>query len=133
MTPNRPYLIRAFYDWIVDNDMTPFILVRADEAGVILPPNVADSEHRVYLNVSPTACANIDLGNAAVAFSARFSGVSFDCYIPVASVKAIYARENGRGMVFPDMEEGDEQPTPPDNEPPSTQPEKKRPSLKVVK
>nr|WP_281648610.1 ClpXP protease specificity-enhancing factor [Parendozoicomonas sp. Alg238-R29] len=99
MTSSRPYIIRALYDWIVDNECTPYLLVDALWPGVFVPPGFAEDD-QIVLNVSPVAVRELSLENDAVSFSARFNGKSCDVYVPVASVMAIYARENGQGMVF---------------------------------
>ncbi len=128
MTSTRPYLLRALYEWIVDNGMTPYLLVDAEYDQVHVPSQYIDNG-RIVLNVSPSAVRGLDLGNEGVLFSARFSGKPFDVSVPMAAVKAIYAQENGRGMVFSE-DEGPEDapPTPPDEHP-----DKGRPSLKLVK
>lgn len=100
MSSNRPYLLRAIYDWIVDNDATPYLLVDAHAQGVRVPPGVA-RDGRVVLNIAPRAVAQIELGNDRIRFMARFGGVSHSVEIPVASVQALYAHENGEGMMFP--------------------------------
>jgi len=137
MKSSRPYLVRALYEWIVDNDCTPHLLVNAEFVGVQVPAGFA-SDGQIVLNVSPTAVRNLHMDNEAVSFEGRFSGVPQSLYIPAAAVLAIYARENGQGMVFdaesPMLEGGeiddpDEQ-SPPDDEPPRPS---GRPSLKVVK
>ncbi|HXH04161.1 MAG TPA: ClpXP protease specificity-enhancing factor [Candidatus Competibacteraceae bacterium] len=126
MTSNRPYLIRALYEWIADNGMTPHLLVNVERDDVEVPREYAH-EGRIVLNIGPNAVQGLQLGNDAVEFSARFGGVARYVRIPVPAVMAIYSRENGHGMVF--AEEGG------DNTPPSKpdKPEKKKPSLKVVK
>ena len=107
MTPNRPYLLRAFYEWIVDNNCTPYLVVDATMPGVKVPlQHVKDGQ--IVLNISPGAIGNLLLGNDAVTFNARFSGNPFALYIPVTAVLAIYARENGAGTVFTLEEEEDE-------------------------
>ncbi len=137
MNSSRPYLVRALYEWIVDNDCTPHLLVNAEFAGVQVPPGFA-SDGQIVLNVSPGAVRHLHMDNEAVSFEGRFGGVAHSLYVPAAAVLAIYARENGQGMVFdleppvPDEEE-DEGPGdqgPPDGEPPRPS---GRPSLKVVK
>lgn len=99
MTPTRPYLIRAFYEWIVDNDCTPHIVVNADGTGCEVPTEYVESG-QIVLNVAMTAVQSLLLGNDAISFQARFDGVSHHIYIPINTVMAIYAKENGRGMVF---------------------------------
>ncbi|MCY1261794.1 Stringent starvation protein B [compost metagenome] len=134
MNSSRPYLVRALYEWIVDNGCTPHILVNADYPGVKVPPGYA-SDGQIVLNVSPTAVRHLQMDNEAVSFEGRFGGVAQRLYIPSPAVMAVYARENGQGMVF-DLEP----PVPSDDEEmlddgPSDEPPRPsgRPSLKVVK
>ncbi|MFO7594444.1 MAG: ClpXP protease specificity-enhancing factor [Pseudomonadota bacterium] len=127
MTPSRPYLIRALYDWIVDNGMSPYVLVNAEDDQVVVPRQFVEGG-KIVLNINPTAVQNLELGNGVVEMDARFSGNPMHVSIPVMSVLAIYARENGKGMVFTDEDDGGgEPPTTPDEQ------KSKRPSLKVVK
>ncbi len=126
MTPNRPYLIRALYDWLVDNGMTPHLLVDANSEGVVVPTQFVQ-EGRIVLNISPTAVQRLNLGNDLISFSARFEGAPWQVSFPPHAVVGIYARENGRGMLFP--EEGPDEPAPPEG--PKTTPD--RPSLRVIK
>ncbi len=99
MTSSRPYLIRAIYDWVVDNGMTPYLLVNADEQGVVVPVEHVQ-QGRIVLNVAPRAVSGLDVGNDLVSFRARFSGADMAISFPVAAVLAIYAQENGQGMAF---------------------------------
>ena len=101
MTSHRPYLLRALYEWIVDNGMTPHLLVDATRPGVRVPPHTV-KEGRVVLNVAERAVARLDMDNEAVSFTARFGGVSHPVLVPVGAVMAIYARETGQGMALPD-------------------------------
>ncbi len=126
MTPSRPYIIRAIYEWIVDNDCTPHLLVNANREGVIVPQQYV-SDGQIVLNVSPTAVVSLQMGNDTITFNGRFGGQPVDVYVPVAAILGIYARENGQGMVF----ESDPEPEPPPEQP--TPPERTRPALKVVK
>ena len=138
MTPSRPYLIRAVYQWLLDNGLTPHVLVDAEQAGVRVPvAHVKDGQ--IVLNVSPTAVQRLELGNDMIHFDARFGGQPMTVWIPPAAVLGIYARENGRGMVFPE-EPADEAgaeaaaETPPERDPePPAGPPRERPALKVVK
>lgn len=128
MNSNRPYLIRAIHEWILDNHCTPYLLVKADAEGVDVPEQFVQ-DGKIVLNISPSAVEAFRVGNVEVSFLARFSGVSQLISVPVQEVLAIYAKENGRGMVF-NEEESDP------NNPNGNEPEKKpkaRPSLKVVK
>lgn len=99
MTPNRPYLLRAFYEWIVDNNLTPYLVVDATMTGVKVPTQHVQNG-QIVLNINPSAVGNLLLGNDAVTFSARFGGSPFALYIPQRAVLAIYARENGAGTMF---------------------------------
>lgn len=135
MISSRPYLIRAIYDWIVDNNLTPYLLVNAAAANVTVPEQYVQ-DGRIILNISPQAVRALELTNDWVMFNARFGGVSMQVSVPPAAVMAVYAKENGRGMVFSDEDEAledDEQgPQPPDDgsDGPSG---KGRPNLRVVK
>lgn len=127
MTSWRPYLLRALYDWIQDNDLTPHIVVDARQPGVRVPRQAIQPDGRVTLNIADRAVANLVLGDADILFDARFGGVSQQVRVPVSAVQAIYARENGQGMGLPDdpaLPAGAEQaapadePGPPDDPPP---------------
>jgi stringent starvation protein B len=100
MTSQRPYLLRALYEWIADNGMTPHVLVDAGVPGVRVPPHVI-KDGQVVLNIAERAVGNLQMGNDALRFSARFGGVSHQVVVPVAAVIAIYARETGQGMALP--------------------------------
>ncbi len=100
MTSTRPYLIRAIYEWIIENRCTPYILVNANAVGVRVPRQ-AIKDGQVLLNVAPHAIDRLELGLEEVRFNARFSGVSQSICAPTAAVLAIYAHENGQGMMFP--------------------------------
>lgn len=127
MTPSRPYIIRAIYEWIVDNDCTPHLLVNANYRAVAVPAHYV-SDGQIVLNISPTAVVSLQMGNDAVSFNGRFGGQPFDVYVPIPAILGVYARENGQGMVF----EADLEPEPPPPATPPT-PERTRPALKVVK
>lgn len=98
-TSRRPYLIRAIYDWTLDNDLTPHLLVAADEPGVVVPREYVQ-EGRIVLNIAPMAVTNFDPAREPLFFSARFGGRSFDLAVPTRAVLAVYARENGEGVAF---------------------------------
>jgi stringent starvation protein B len=116
MTSHRPYLLRALYEWIADNDMTPHLLVDAGQPGVQVPPHTI-RDGKVVLNIAARAVSTLELGNDAVRFTARFGGVSHPVSVPVSAVLAIYARETGQGMALPEdtgpTDAGDEPPMPP--------------------
>lgn len=138
MTSSRPYLIRALYEWIVDNQFTPFMLVDAASDDVVVPRTFVEGG-RIILNISPDATHSLMLGNDLIAFNARFSGAAMDVSVPVASVLAVYARENGQGMMFEEPDDAPSDPTDP-TEPPqnggsdkSSSDEPKKPVLKIVK
>ena len=100
MTPSRPYLLRAFYEWLLDNDMTPHLLVDANAQMVQVPQQFA-RDGQIVLNIAPQAVVAFTMDNEAVSFNARFGGVPQQVYIPMAAVLAIHARENGVGTFFP--------------------------------
>ncbi|RZQ53104.1 ClpXP protease specificity-enhancing factor [Pseudoalteromonas phenolica] len=99
MTPNRPYLLRAFYDWIVDNDCTPHLVVNAEYPAVQVPVQFVQ-DGQIVLNIIPSAVTQFDMDNQQLSFNARFSGQPMQVYVPMGAVLAIYARENGEGTVF---------------------------------
>ncbi|KKO49736.1 peptidase [Arsukibacterium sp. MJ3] len=136
MSPNRPYLLRAFYEWIVDNDFTPYLVVDASYPQVKVPQQFVQNG-QIVLNVLPSAVSNMLLGNDTITFNARFGGQPFALYIPVKAVLAIYAKENGAGTVFTLEEEEEDaelfdEPFEHDAPPEPTKP-KKGSHLKVVK
>lgn len=99
MTPNQPYLLRAFYDWILDNGLTPYIVVNAHADGVEVPQHFV-KDGQIVLNISPSACVNFDIDLSGISFQARFGGQPMLVRVPCLAVSAIYARENGAGTVF---------------------------------
>jgi stringent starvation protein B len=99
MTPRRPYLLRAFYDWLLDNQLTPHLVVDIICPGVQVPMELA-RDGQIVLNIAPHAVGNLELGNDEVRLTARFGGVPRQVSVPMAAVKAIYARENGAGSLF---------------------------------
>lgn len=118
MTPIKPHLIRAFFEWIIDNELTPHILVDANCAGTEVPVNMIESG-QIVLNIRPAACDRLELGNEAITFNARFSGRKTSITAPIDSILAIYAKENGQGMIF-DIER-------------TQAPKNNKPTLRVVK
>ncbi len=133
MTPSRPYIMRALYEWIVENDCTPYLLVDARIQGVSVPEQYV-KDGQIVLNISPGAVIELNLSNDAVFFNGRFGGVATDVYVPVNAVIGIYARENGQGMVF-EPDAGPE-PTPPEDDSTAGSGAARsanKPALKVVK
>ncbi|SFU39935.1 ClpXP protease specificity-enhancing factor [Xenorhabdus koppenhoeferi] len=157
MSPRRPYLLRAHYEWLLDNDMSPHLIVDVSFYGVNVPMEYAQNG-QIILNISPRAVGNLELTNDEVRFNARFGGVARQVSVPMEAVVAVYARENGAGMMFEpefayeangEFEEKDSdlpvadnlvllhsKKTPrdedsPDDDPP--QPPKGRPTLRVIK
>jgi stringent starvation protein B len=126
MTSSRPYLLRAIYEWIVDNNMTPYLLVDATAESVQVPTEHV-SNGKIILNISPTAVMGLELGSDSVTFNARFGGKPMHINAPVKAVLAIYSKENGRGMVFSE----DDDSGPP--EPTGGGPKGSKPKLRVVK
>lgn len=101
MSSSRPYLLRSLNEWILDNDMTPHIVVDASQKDVIVPTEFVSSG-KIVLNVSPNAVHGLAIDNDFMCFSARFSGKAMDIIVPINAILAIYAKENGQGMVFAD-------------------------------
>ena len=99
MTSNRPYLVRAYYDWIVANDCTPHFVVDAYQADVLVPQSYV-TDGQIVLNGAPRAAKDFTMDTIAVSFNTRFGGVPTDIYIPINAILGIYARENGQGMAF---------------------------------
>lgn len=146
MTSQRPYILRALYEWVVDNGMTPHVLVDARVPGVRVPPHVV-KDGQVVLNIAERAVAHLQMDDDALRFSARFGGVSQAVVVPMAAIIAVYARETGQGMALPpdlspeagaqdapasvdamDQEGGES--SPPDDVP---DPPKRGPHLRIVK
>lgn len=160
MSPRRPYILRALYEWLLDNQLTPHLVVDVTLPGVQVPMEFA-RDGQIVLNIAPRAVGNLELGNDEVCFNARFSGTPRQVYVPLYAVVAIYARENGAGTMFeaePSYEAGnvslsevevdkvtstesalslvdavdsEKDESQPDNEPPK--PPRGRPALRVVK
>ncbi len=135
MTSSRPYLLRALHEWVLENEMTPYVVVDASLPGVDVPRDFV-SNGQIVLNISPGAVRALNIGNETLEFNARFGGVPMQVFIPVEAVLAIYAKENGQGMVFGAEPGGN---LPPDSDGPGGgkskggEPASKRPALKVVK
>lgn len=135
MTSSRPYLVRALYEWILDNRCTPYALVDANVAGVQVPQNFV-KDGRIVLNLSPGATSGLLVGDEILTCNARFGGVPMELRVPMGALLGIYAKENGRGMMF--EAEPEHEPAPPGPADPASgggKPTVKtgRPSLKVVK
>ena len=122
-------MIRALFEWLVDCDLTPYLLVDAMGDGVVVPEqHVKDG--RIVLNISPGAVKELRLENELISFNARFDGVPMMVHFSPLAVLGIYSKEDGRGMLFPDEADAE---NPPDDEPNPPKPSRERPSLKVVK
>ncbi len=138
MTSSRPYLIRALYEWIVDNGFTPYMMVDSTSEDVLVPRAFIENG-RIILNISPDATHSLLLGNDSITFNARFSGTAMDVVVPVGSVLAIYAKENGQGMMFGEQDESPTDPQPTGSGPGTGKSDKgdvqvtRRPALKIVK
>lgn len=125
-------MLRAMYEWIADNDLTPHIIVAADYPGVVVPMEYVE-ENRIVLNISTSATQGLVMGNEEVTFSGRFSGQSISLVVPVGSVVGIYARENGQGMVFEEVVPNSSGDSPDDDPDPDNPPKPQKPSLRIVK
>lgn len=136
LIPSRPYLVRALYDWILDSDLTPYLLVDATLDKVIVPVESVQGG-KIVLNIKPSSIRGLFIEDSYISFNARFSGKPMDIYIPFQAVEAIYAAENGVGMVF-GSEPGSEvysiigQDSEPDAKPSKNEAEKKT-TLRVIK
>jgi stringent starvation protein B len=130
MTSNQPYLVKAFFDWIIDNNLTPYMVIDATVPGTEVPQQFV-KDGQIVLNVSPAACVNFHMDLDWISFQARFGGQPMTVQLPLKAVSAIYAKENGAGTVFTNETIGDEPPPP---EPPSKPTSKSRKaSLRVIK
>jgi stringent starvation protein B len=131
MSSSRPYLIRSLYEWILDNDCTPYVLVNALGDDVQVPrEHVKDGQ--IILNISPTAVQSLEIENADLQFKGRFAGIPFQVFVPIEAVLGIYAKENGQGMFF-ESETSEPQPPAPDKSKSGQRPKPGKPSLRVVK
>ena len=129
MTSQKPYLIRAIYEWLVDNELTPYLLVSTEFEGVQVPDEYIH-DGKIVLNIAPDAVRNFLADNDWISFSARFSGKAMELFIPILAVQAIYGKENNEGMFFPD-EDSSPSPKPPNEDPSKSN--KAKPSLSIVK
>jgi stringent starvation protein B len=126
MTPLKPYLIRSIYEWIIDNNLTPHLLVDAGNTSAILPTDFIE-DGKIVLNIRPEAIQGLSLGNEEIEFNARFSGKPMHIVTPVIAVLAIYAKENGKGMIFDQEDSDGDEPPPPVKKPTA------KPTLRIVK
>lgn len=99
LSPTRPYMARAIYEWICDNQLTPYLLVDATQPYTSVPEQFV-KDGQIVLNIAPHAVHQFQMSNDAVSFSARFGGVARDIYVPISALLGIYARENGQGLFF---------------------------------
>lgn len=104
MTSSQPYLLRAIYEWIMDNGMTPQLVANATVKGVEVPQKYIENG-KIVLNIHPSAVRELELGNQSISCSARFGGAPFRIFIPVGAVVAIYSGENGKGLFFNENED----------------------------
>lgn len=128
MIPKRSYLLNATYEWIADNDLTPYLLVDADFEGAVVPREFVN-DGQIVLNISMSAVRHLHIDKQGVSFEARFSGKPMQVFVPMAAAIALYAKENNDGMVFP-PETFEVAPEP---EPTPPEPPQKGFTLKVVK
>ncbi len=137
MSSSKSYLVSALYQWIVDNDCTPYVLVDAYVRGVEVPQDYV-KDGQIVLNIAPSAIGNLSVDKQGLSFNARFGGIPMDIFAPMKAVLGIYARENGQGMMFEPESEPDPVEPPPSGPKlvsntktePSTS---KKPGLRVVK
>jgi len=131
ISSNRPYLIRALYEWLLDNSLTPHLLVDATVDDVLVPSQYVD-DGRIVLNITPGAVRQLELGNNLISFNARFDGSPMNVMVPPSAVLGIYAKENRQGMLFLEQASDKENGMPPDD---GTDPDppRDRPTLKLIK
>jgi stringent starvation protein B len=129
----KPYLIRAIHEWCTDSGLTPYLSVQVDAQTRVPAEHVKNGE--IVLNVGNDASHRLTIGNDLIQFSARFSGVSRECSIPVEAVTGIFAKENGQGLFFPreTAPNGTSVSAPPETTPPATTPIGGKPKLQVIK
>jgi stringent starvation protein B len=116
----RPYLLRAFYAWIVDNQLTPHLIVDTTRPGVVVPQQYVKNG-KIILNISPAAVHGLKIDNTSIEFSGRFGGTAYGILVPLTAVEAIYSKENGKGMVFAPEPDSAKRPAP------------RKPVLKLIK
>jgi stringent starvation protein B len=143
MKPSRPYIVKALYDWLLDSDLTPHLLVDATQGEVTVPLQFVE-DGQIVMNINPSAVRDFYMDDQAISFNARFSGQPMDVYIPMKALLAIYARENGQGMGFggepgvdayleSELTEVESTVDTEESEVKESKPKSKRPSLTVVK
>ena len=128
MISSKPYLFRGIYQWLLDCQLTPYVMVDATLNDVQVPEDYIE-DGQIILDMTPSAIIDLEMGNESVEFKARFSGVTRHIVLPMSAILALYAYENGRGMVFTDEDEDDVPPSPGDNDPSSGG----KPHLRIVK
>lgn len=134
LTPTRPYLARAIYEWICDNQLTPYLLVDATQPNTMVPEQFI-KDGQIVLNIVPHAVHKLHMSNDAITFSARFGGVAREIYVPLQAVLGIYARENGQGLFFDPEEYAHINPAEnalKSDTPEETETAKKKPSLRIL-
>lgn len=134
VTPTRPYLARAIYEWICDNQLTPYLLVDATQPHTDVPQQFV-KDGQIVLNLAPHAIHQFHMSNDAITFSARFGGVARELYVPIHAVLGIYARENGQGLFFDPSEYADIQAAveiPSEDKKQEAESSKKKPSLRIL-
>ncbi|MFM6907429.1 MAG: ClpXP protease specificity-enhancing factor [Acinetobacter sp.] len=134
VTPTRPYLARAIYEWICDNQLTPYLLVDATQPHTDVPQQFV-KDGQIVLNLAPHAIHQFHMSNDAITFSARFGGVARELYVPIRAVLGVYARENGQGLFFDPSEYADiQEPVeiPVADKKQETESSKKKPSLRIL-
>jgi stringent starvation protein B len=103
LPPLMPYVFRAFYEWMLDAELTPFIIVDTTDKEVSVP-KAEINDDRIILNIAEEAVRELEIDNCAIEFDACFGGVVHHIFIPVHSIMVIYAKENGAGTIFPPEE-----------------------------
>jgi len=127
LSSTKPYFIRALHEWMLDNRLTPHLIVNAQTRGVEVPTQYVE-DGKIVLNIAPSAARELHIDNECLSFKARFRGAAFEIRVPVQAVEAIYAKETNSGMAFPSDDALLHHPPEPSGPTPS-----KKPQLKVIK
>ncbi|GAA6172390.1 ClpXP protease specificity-enhancing factor [Colwellia sp. KU-HH00111] len=131
MSSNKPYIVGAYYDWISDNDLTPYIVVDVSVYGVLVPMSYVN-DGQIVLNIASSAIGSIALGADGIEFSARFGGKLEHLFVPYGAIAAIYAKENGAGTSLPIEHPSEEQDLDVVKDEPEAKTSKHKPSLSTV-
>jgi stringent starvation protein B len=134
ISSSRPYLVHAIHDWLLDNQLTPYVLVNAMYPNTQVPERFIENG-QIVLNISGSAVQGFIMNHEVIEFTARFGGIPQQVHVPLQAVLAVYAYENGRGMTFSDDEDTTGGGPPPSTDTPTNtgSPQRSKPNLRIVK